>query len=125
MAYSDLDLNLIQHPISKELVLKKDISAVKNSMRNLLMLEFGEKPFQSHIYGGLRRFLFEQLSPELIALLKRNILSVLRTFEPRANIHDVVIYSYTNTNSLEIQVIFSVINFPTREILSLSLERIR
>ena len=34
--YTDIDINMLNHPQSKDLVLKYDISAIKRSVRNLL-----------------------------------------------------------------------------------------
>ena len=125
MSYSDLSLSFNQHPITKELLVLKDVAAVKHALKNILLLEYGDKPFNQNIFGGLRQYLFENPTPELIGVLKRNIKSTLSTFEPRANILDVLVYSLVDSNTLEIEVIFTVINFPTKETLNLSLERIR
>ncbi len=34
--YTDIDINMLNHPQNKDLVLKYDISAIKRSVRNLL-----------------------------------------------------------------------------------------
>lgn len=125
MIYSDIDFSLTEHPLTKELIVKKDIAAVKQALKNLLMLNLGEKPFRPDIFGGLTTYLFENPTPELIATLKRNIRNVLTTFEPRATILDINVYSLTDSNALQLEIIFSVINLPTREVLTLNLERVR
>lgn len=123
--YTDIDLSLTQHPISKELLVKRDVAAVKNAIKNLLMLEIGEKPFHREIYGGLRRLLFEQLTPELAALLKRNISELIRVYEPRAKVFDIRILSYFDKNAIDIEIDFSVVNFPQIETLNVTVERVR
>jgi len=57
--YTDIDINMLNHPQSKDLVLKFDISAIKRSVRNLLSTNNYERPFKPGLGVNLRGMLFE------------------------------------------------------------------
>ena len=57
--YTDIDINMLNHPQSKDLVLKYDISAIKRSVRNLLSTNNYERPFKPGLGVDLRGMLFE------------------------------------------------------------------
>ncbi len=47
--YSDLDLKLTLHPFRKDIVPLKDSEAVKNAVKNLILTNFFERPFQPSV----------------------------------------------------------------------------
>ena len=56
--WADLDLDFTAHPVTKDIVLKKDVEAVKRSVRNLILTNKYDRPFQPNIDGGVTRHLF-------------------------------------------------------------------
>ena len=57
--WRDLDLSLTLHPIRGDIVPIKDDAAIKNSVKNLLITNFYERPFNDDIGANLRALLFE------------------------------------------------------------------
>ena len=47
--WADLDLDFTAHPVTKDIVLKRDVEAVKRSIRNLILTNQYERPFQPTI----------------------------------------------------------------------------
>ena len=45
--YKDLDLNMTMNPITKDVNLLLDVEAVKRSVRNIVLTNFGEKKIQT------------------------------------------------------------------------------
>lgn len=134
--YSDLDLDFIRNPISGDVGIKKDIEAVKRSLRNLLLYKRYEKPFQPEFSADVQSLLFENNSPVYLTAMKRKIEDAIRSFEPRIEYLDVQFSSYVSSsgyefgdfdsNSLTITIRFSVYTFPLeREELNVVLERVR
>ncbi len=48
-SWSDLDLDFLAHPVTKDIVLKRDVEAIKRSVRNLIMTNPHERPFQPEL----------------------------------------------------------------------------
>ena len=57
--HRDLDLSLKQHPIRKDINVLKDDNAIKNAVKNLLITNAFERPFQPQLGANLRGLLFE------------------------------------------------------------------
>ena len=57
--YRDLDLSLKRHPLTGKINTLKDDAAVKNAVKNLVLTNFFERPFQPSLGANLRGLLFE------------------------------------------------------------------
>ena len=123
--FTDLPNELIAHPLTKDLVLKKDEAAVRQSIRNLINLEMGEKPFHPEIVVGIRSLLFENLTPMLVSMVRRNLFTVIETFEPRARVVDVIIGEYADEGAITITIVFRLINSRESQTIDFYFDRIR
>jgi len=62
--YSDIPTNFDVHPVKEDLVLVTNESAVKRSIRNLLLTDPYERFFNPLIGSGIRQTLFENVSKD-------------------------------------------------------------
>ena len=124
--YKDLALSFERNTATKDVIIKKDVDAVKQSVRNLIMTNHYERPFHPEIGSGISQLLFEPLDPITSNSLTRVIGEVITNFEPRAQIVSVDSRPDPDTNSYEVTISFRVINVPG-ELVSLTtmLERSR
>ena len=124
--YKDLNLNFGRHPVTKQISVLTDASAVKRSVRNLVQIGEYEKPFHPEISSGVRDVLFENMTPSTANILQRNITDVITNFEPRALLTSVEVIPRFDENQYEVIVEFYIQNAPTELIdLSFTLERLR
>ena len=124
--YRDIALSFERNAATKDVIVKKDIDAVKQSVRNLVLTNHYERPFQPEIGSGISQLLFEPLDPITANLLSRVIGEVITNFEPRAQLISVDARPNLDSNSYEVTINFRVINVPG-ELVSLTtmLERSR
>ena len=52
--YSDLDITFERHPVTNDVVLKKDSDAIKRSLKNILLTNDFERPFKPNFGANLR-----------------------------------------------------------------------
>jgi len=123
--FQDFNTSLAVHPIRKDLSLKADVDAVKQSIKSLILTDKMERPFQPTIGCDIRKSLFENFTPQTIMVAKQRIGETIEQYEPRCNIIDIKASPSPDNNSLEISLVFSVINTDEAEELSLVLERVR
>ena len=123
--WSDLDLNFQAHPITKDIVKKKDIEAVKRSVKNLILTNRYERPFHPEIGSSVIGMLFEPVSPTTSVVLKQRILEVIENYEPRAIVNDIEIFGDIDRNGYEITIIFTPLNSLEPVQIELFLERLR
>lgn len=123
--YSDLDLNFIPHPTTKDVVIKTGADAIKRSIRNLILTNFYDRPFRSMIGSNVNRLLFENANPLTLGFLKDAILEVIRNYEPRVEVTSVNINENIDQNGFDVTIQFNIINRSQPTQINLFLERIR
>jgi predicted component of type VI protein secretion system len=123
--YSDIDLDFIRHPITSDVPVKRDMESVKRSLRNLILYNRYEKPFNPEIFTGLRSLLFENTSPIFLAVMETRIKELIRNYEPRIDQLGVDVSPVEDEYQLNITIRFTTIALPEVEEVSFTLERIR
>lgn len=108
--FADFNLLFTSHPSTKDITLKTDEDAVKASIRNLISTNNFERPFHPEIGCQIYGLLFENLSPLTIQIMKQTIIDVIDKFEPRAVVLDVFINDSIDKNSIDVDVVFKIIN---------------
>ena len=123
--FRDLDLNFAIHPITKDVNIYKAEYAVINSVKNLILTNHFEKPFQPEIGSNIRRLLFENVDSIMAAQIEREIEETITNFEPRVQISSVVAIHAPDENGYKVRLEFFVINNPDPITINFFLERIR
>lgn len=123
--FTDLDLNFTAHPVNKDVAIKYDEQAIKQSVRNLILTKNFERPFHSEIGCQVRGLLFEPVTEMSVSIIKRSIVDVIRNYEPRVQLVDVFVNVRPDENYIDIRIIFKIINTATPIELTLTLERTR
>lgn len=108
--FTDFNLLFTAHPSTKDITLKTDEDAVKASIRNLISTNNFEKPFHPEIGCQIYGLLFENLNPLTVQIMKQTVIDVIDKFEPRAVILDVLINDNIDKNSIDVDVIFRLVN---------------
>ena len=123
--YRDLDLSFNIHPVKKDINLHKGNVAVINSVKNLVLMNFYEKPFQPEIGSNVRKLLFEPVDDVTGIALERAIVQVIGNYEPRARVRSIVVSANLPKNGFNVQMEFFVINQTQPVSITFFLERIR
>ena len=111
--YRDLDLFFSKNQGNGDVNKITGVEAVKRSIRNLVLLNFYEKPFNPEIGSDVRYLLFENMSPLTSVVLAEAIEDVIEDFEPRARVISVRAFPNLDRNEYEVTIEFFVVNTPT------------
>ena len=123
-SYTDIDLTFTNKS-NGEIFKKTDAASVKQAVRNLLMTNKGEKPFNPHYGGNLNDFLFS-LSEDLDNIeIENAIMLAIDAQEPRAAVRGVQVLLKEDYNSMHVLVQFQVVNTLEMAELNLELTRLR
>ncbi len=123
--YTDFHKDLTQSPVNLDLARKTDEEAVKESIRNLIMTDRGERLFQPQLGSDVRKMLFENITPANIQFAKDLIKTTIKNYEPRANLISVDVYDIDDTLNLNIVITFNIINKIEPIVLTVTLDRVR
>jgi phage baseplate assembly protein W len=123
--WSDLDLSLKIHPIRKDIIPLKDDAAIKNAVKNLLISNFYERPFQDDLGANLRGLLYEPADVITEIELRDNIREVLTKYEPRISVTNIVIRDNSQANEYGITVNFNIKEYDSADSVEIVLRRLR
>lgn len=123
--YRDLDLSFDAHPVTGDVVKKVGAEAIKRSIKTLVLTNFYERKFRHNIGSNAHKMLFENVSPLTATFLQNAIAEVVKNFEPRATLLDVVVNVDADGNGYDATVVFLVNNIPYPLTTQFFLERIR
>jgi phage baseplate assembly protein W len=140
--WADLDLDFTAHPVTKDIVRKTNVEAVKRSVRNLIQTNKYDKKFHPEIDGGVTRHLFGLATAATKHDIAEAISTCLRNYEPRVIVDRVNVLSNEDTkfrnsqgginvtgntdrNGFNVSIFFRIVNSPEPIEVSLFLERIR
>lgn len=107
--FVDIDLGFKKHPISKDIVRRVDENAIITALRNLVMTEKFDHPFHPEIYSPVRGLLFEQLTNETIANIRRTVQYLIVNFEPRVELLTVDVVPYVDQSGIELTIYFQIV----------------
>lgn len=124
-SFTDLDLNFNIHPTQKDINKFKNEMAVINSVKNLVMTNHYERPFQPELGSNLKRLLFEQVDNTTAALLEREITETIQNFERRVDVRDVIATGFPDENGYKVEITFFLVNNPDPISVDFFLERVR
>jgi len=123
--YKDLNLDFQQNSATKDIQKLLDVESVKRSVRNLINLNYYEKPFHPEIGSNLRGLLFENISPQISHYMGKQIELLIKNYEPRCKMVEVVNKPNIERNGYSVSVSFYVVNTPTPIQVETFLERLR
>jgi phage baseplate assembly protein W len=124
--YSDFLIIFDENPITGNLARVTNEESVKQSIRNLILTNRSERLFQPLAGSRINSLLFENFDSSLVSSIETEIRETISLYEPRANIERVnITESQIDNNSLEITILFSIINIPQIIEMTLFLKRVR
>ena len=123
--YSDIDFTFTKKPVIGDVALSYDDLAVIRSIRNLLLTKHYERPFNPDIGSNIDAILFEPISPVTATRLEKEVELVIKNYEKRAKLKEIIIVPYPDKNAYDITISFYIENATLPTSVTLLLERNR
>ena len=89
--YTDLNLSFSKHPVTGDVARLQGADAVKRSVKNLVMTNFYERPFQPSLGCGVYQTLFEPMTTITAQKLQTIITEAIEAYEPRVKLNGVIV----------------------------------
>ena len=125
---TDISNDFGANPVTGDVSIKKDIYAIKQSLRNLMFLNKFDKPFDPLIDVGLNEVLFENFPDVILSdIISKKVEYIISKYETRVLLQKVEVQSFEEKNLLQIDITFTLRNADqtTPQNLQINLERIR
>jgi len=123
--FSDLSITMTAHPITGNVSVRKNADAVIAALKNLILTNRFERPYNPLYGADIRNRLFENFDPIEQVNIEEDIKTAINNFEPRAKISEVTVIAAPNSNSVRINIVFYVVNEAQPLTVGLQIERTR
>lgn len=123
--FSDFLNGFVNNPFTGALSRVTNENSVKQALRNLILTSPGERVYQPILGGGIRKFLFEQMSEFTAHDIREQIKRTIANFDERIVDYNVIVNPNYIHNSYDVTIFFSIVNSSDVQQLDLILKRLR
>ena len=108
LSFKDLNITFKKHPVTNDVVVSKDASAIKQAIVSLLLTNKGERLMNPKYGSDIRSYLFEPLDYGTAAQIKANIRSTIDRFEPRISISALTCMPNYDDNGFDVEMTYII-----------------
>jgi len=84
--------------------------AIKNNLINFFLTNPGERVLNPTFGGGLRAFIFEQITLDNLNFLREDINQKLTLYFPNVIVEDLIVTGNPDSNTINVTLKYSIIN---------------
>ena len=116
-AFKDISLSFSPHPVTKDLPILKNESAIRRSVRNIVETIPTEKFFNPDFGSDVYKSLFDFVDFGTANIIQDQIKTAINNFEPRVENVRVEVDPSPDENEFEIVVVYDIVGqeLPTQE----------
>ena len=108
LSFKDININFKKHPVTNDLVVSKDASAIKQAIVNLLLTNKGERAFKPDYGSDIRNYLFEPLDYATSAQIQGNIRHTIAKWEPRIQVTSLTAKPNFDDNGFDVEMTYKI-----------------
>lgn len=124
--YSDIPLSFTAHPVTGNVKLLTNSDSIIQSVKNIVLTNFFERPYEPYLGGNIYRRLFDNVESSYTQfLISEDIIVSLENHEPRAEILNVTVFPDTDRNTVNIKIKFIPITESEPVTVDVIVERVR
>ena len=123
--YSDIDFMFTKKPVTGDIALSYDAQSVSRSIKNLLQTNRFERLWNPNFGSNVNHLLFELISPITANALEFEISTLIKNYEPRAILNEVIVTPLPDKNSYNVYLSYYLQNATLPTTITLLLERNR
>ena len=116
-AFKDISLSFSPHPVTKDLPILKNESAIRRSVRNIVETIPTEKFFNPDFGSDVYKSLFDFVDFGTANIIQDQIKTAINNFEQRVENVRVEVDPRPDENEFEVTIIYDIVGqeFPTQE----------
>ena len=123
--YKDIDLTFRRNPITNDVLIKKDISAVTQALKNIILTNFFERPFSPAFGSNIWTELFEPMDEFAVINIKDRMKTAIKNNEPRVSVLDITFEFDDKYNSIAFSIYYRLPASEETFTTQFSVERVR
>tara|TARA_Y100000401_G_scaffold31621_1_gene23087 strand:- start:327 stop:728 length:402 start_codon:yes stop_codon:yes gene_type:complete len=107
--FKDISMSFQSNPLTNDLIALKNASAIARSIRNIVFTQPGEKFFNPNFGSRVSESLFDNVDNTSADVIRDQIRSSIRNFEPRVNLLRVVVAPNFDENEMNVKITYEII----------------
>lgn len=107
--FKDISGSFLMNPLNNDLIALKNETAIARSIRNIVLTQPGEKPFDPEFGSYVSNSLFENMSDVSADTIRGQIKESINLYEPRVNLIDVRVNPNYSTLEFDVTVTYRII----------------
>ena len=111
-AFKAISLSFTKHPVTNDVTVLKNEDAIKKSVVNLCRTRINERFFNDLLGTSIEDSLFETNLDDIASFLEREITVLLKNFEPRITLTNVIVESLVDSYELQIRIEYDITGLP-------------
>ena len=108
-SFRDFSLTFEKNAVTNDILSLKNEAAIKESVKNIVLYNFYEKPFDPFFGGNILGLLFENSTPTMVLEVKNRIEQSIEIHEPRVTAVTVEVQFEENRNELNCQIQYLIL----------------
>ena len=108
LTFKDLNITFKKHPVTNDIVVSRDESAIKQAIVNLLLTNKGERLMNPKYGSDIRSYLFEPLDFGTAAQIKSSITYCLKSYEPRIEVLNLECRPNFDENGFSVELQYEI-----------------
>ena len=124
--FIDISATFQTNPLNSDLIALKNENAISRSIRNLILTQPGDKPFQPDLGSEVYESLFETLDQITASSVQQQIENTIIKYEPRVDLRDVTVTANIPNNAFDVLINYEIIGIEaSRQQITFALELTR
>ena len=113
-SFRDFSLTFEKNAVTNDVLALKNEAAIKESVKNIVLYNFYEKPFDPFFGGNIIGLLFENSTPTMELEVKNRIEQSIEVHEPRVTAVTVDVVFEEDRNELNCQINYLILGIPPK-----------
>ena len=108
-SFRDFSLTFEKNAVTNDILSLKNEAAIKESVKNIVLYNFYEKPFDPFFGGNIIGLLFENSTPTMVLEVKNRLEQSIEIHEPRVTAVSVTVQFEEDRNEMNCKIQYLIL----------------
>ena len=108
-SFRDFSLTFEKNAVTNDILSLKNEAAIKESVKNIVLYNFYEKPFDPFFGGNILGLLFENSTPTMVLEVKNRIEQSIEIHDPRVTAVSVTVQFEEDRNEMNCKIQYLIL----------------
>ena len=117
-SFKDISMSFQVNPLTDDLIVIKNQTAIARSLRNLVLTTPGERFFNEELGSQVNNLLFENVDDVTAMSIRSEIINVIQNYEPRVNLGEVEVNPDIDAYQMDVKINYTIVGIdaPAQEL---------